>query len=188
VGARARRAAVALNASAADEGSDARVQLLADVRGVFEEQHADKLASERIVARLVELETRPWAEWQRGKPLTATGLAKLLKPFAIRPKQVWMNGANLHGYERGDFADAWGRYLPAGDDASKPLDALERAPGAVLNVRSHPLDAGSSSGWEDAEEPCATGVLAYLAGNNGTLHRDACDDADCRGCAPEASV
>ena len=33
-------------------------------------------------------ETRPWSEWKNGKPITATQLAALLKPFKIEPRTV----------------------------------------------------------------------------------------------------
>ena len=54
--------------------------------------------------------TVPWCEWRAGKPLTQRQLARLLEPFGISPKQIW-KGRNLRGYEKGQFSDAFTRYL-----------------------------------------------------------------------------
>jgi hypothetical protein len=115
------------------------------------------MASEVIVDSLTKLVDRPWPEWRRGKPLTAAGLARLFKPFKIRSKQVWVNGGNVHGYDRADFGDAWSRYLP------KALDPLEPAPDKDLRAISQPLGAGNSSGLKNDGNPCAPPVLASLA-------------------------
>jgi hypothetical protein len=65
-----------------------------------------------LLTRLAEVETSPWGDWQHGKPLNAVGLARLLKPFAIGPRTIRVDGATPKGYLRDSFLDAWGRYLP----------------------------------------------------------------------------
>ena len=57
-GVRARRALQCVRAGAADDGS-ARVTLLADVRAIFSERNADRLASADLVTALIALEGRP---------------------------------------------------------------------------------------------------------------------------------
>src|SRR5690606_13583832 len=68
---RARRAARFLSGAAdpADEGP--AVQLLADLRALFEARGVDRLASAEIVETLATLEDRPWPEWKAGRPITA---------------------------------------------------------------------------------------------------------------------
>lgn len=110
---RARKAALTLSGESLTEDADVRVQLLSDLRDIFSERDADRLASETIVESLVKLETRPWAEWRRGKPLTANGLARLLRPFSIHPKTVRIGTQTPKGYDCSDFTDAWDRYLPS---------------------------------------------------------------------------
>ena len=63
-----------------------------------------------LLAKLIEIESSPWAEWNRGKPLTPTSLARLLKLFAISPGAVRDSGVVFKGYERNSFTDAWDRY------------------------------------------------------------------------------
>jgi len=82
--------------------------ILADIRRVFDERHADRLHSATLVDALVEMEERPWSEWRHGKPLTGT---RLLKPFRIASRQLWIGSTNRHGYEVKDFQDAFDRYL-----------------------------------------------------------------------------
>jgi hypothetical protein len=66
-----------------------------------------------LVSLLGEMKDRPWPEWKNGKPLTETGLARLLRPFGVVSKQEQIDGVRFRGYLRTDFDDAWERYLPA---------------------------------------------------------------------------
>jgi len=68
-----------------------------------------------LVTNLCSLDEAPWAEWRRGeKPITARGVAVLLKPFGISS----LHSRAAREYHRSDFVDAWERYLPATPDAS----------------------------------------------------------------------
>jgi hypothetical protein len=119
----ARRAAQILNGAAEAEESAAGIVLLADIRDLFRERGVDRLSSAEIVEALVKLEERPWPEWRRGQPLTAAGLARLLRPFGIRPRPMDWRGAHpkgTRGYAHTDFADAWGRDLPVEAQPAQP--------------------------------------------------------------------
>lgn len=109
--AKARDAAVKLSNGTDVEDESAGVQALADVRRGFKESESDGIPTEALLGRLWRFPESPWATWHHGKPLTPRGLSKLLRPYGIRPKQVWVEGTNKHGYLRKDFADAWRRYL-----------------------------------------------------------------------------
>jgi hypothetical protein len=73
------------------------------------------MSSADIVAVLGEMDTRPWPEWKAGKPITATQMARVLKPFRVRPTTHRPEGGGkpVKGYLRNDFTEAWNRYLPA---------------------------------------------------------------------------
>jgi len=58
------------------------------------------------------MEQRPWPEFNRGQPITTTGIAKLLKPFKIRPKQVVIGSHRVQGYQSQQFKWAFARYIP----------------------------------------------------------------------------
>ncbi|HUW74402.1 MAG TPA: DUF3631 domain-containing protein, partial [Methyloceanibacter sp.] len=54
-----------------------------------------------------------WADI-RGKDLNDRGLAQRLKGFGLKSKDVRFGETVRKGFESGDFADAWRRYLPSG--------------------------------------------------------------------------
>ncbi|HVQ64713.1 MAG TPA: DUF3631 domain-containing protein, partial [Terriglobia bacterium] len=110
---RAREAALALSEPASDEAESLGIQLLRDIRTVFCEKGAEVISSADLVASLVGMTDRPWAEFTNGLPLTSVKLARLVKPFGPRPVDVNRNGVVLKRYARQVFSDAWLRYLPA---------------------------------------------------------------------------
>ncbi len=111
---RARDAAVKLMAEAETGGADRSlsIRLLADLRQVFT---ADKMFTYDLIGALCRVEESPWRTVSYGKPLDANRLSELLRPYDIRPQQIWHSGANTRGYHRAQFEDSWKRYLPPGD-------------------------------------------------------------------------
>jgi putative DNA primase/helicase len=107
---RARQAALLLGG--ADDDDSLRVKLLADIRDAFSEKAADRLSSDDVINILIGLEDHPWAEINKGKPLTKNGLAARLKPFHISPGTVRVMSGTAKGYKLEQFRDAFARYLP----------------------------------------------------------------------------
>jgi hypothetical protein len=105
---RAREAACVLSGEGHDDAIN--VELLADSRKAFGE--AEVIRSVDMVNKLAADPERPWAEWNKGKPLTQRQLAKLLKPFGIISQSVSDGTWNAKGYKRTWFEGAWGAYLP----------------------------------------------------------------------------
>lgn len=111
------RARAALVAMQPEDGDDAAgVMLLEDIQEVIDRR--DKIGSAELVAMLTAREDRPWCEWRGGRPITPRQIAKLLKPFGIKPRQVRIGESNVQGYRRGDFDDAFARYLGAQNPTS----------------------------------------------------------------------
>lgn len=136
---KARKAAIALSeADGDDETSSAQERLLADIRDIFEKQASTEIHSEDLCAHLAKMETRPWPEWKNGKPMTPKQLASQLKPFKIKPKQLWIGGCNKNGYEKNWFEDTWARYLAD----HKPLDGLGFNGINDLGSKSNTLEQG----------------------------------------------
>jgi hypothetical protein len=110
---RVKEAVIALT-DKSDEGESAGVLLLADIRTIFNSRPKDDwLPSAEIIDELLKCEDAPWQDWRNGKAITQAGVARLLKPFGIRPKQHrYQDGrAGISSYERANFKDAFSRYL-----------------------------------------------------------------------------
>jgi hypothetical protein len=106
---RARVAAVALVAASKESTPSLGVRLLADIRTAFCDDY--QLPTATLVQRLCEPEEAPWGEL-RGKPIDARWLSRMLSKYGIGPATIRVGLATPKGYRRGDFNDAWTRYLP----------------------------------------------------------------------------
>lgn len=120
---RARRAALILHADRADDDS-LGLRLLADTRVVFDRMEIDRLPTVTIIDALKADEEAPWVDDRH--PLTPERLARLLKPFEIRSRQMKVGNVNVRGFLRDSFADSWDRYLS--EPATPRLDPLPRYP------------------------------------------------------------
>jgi hypothetical protein len=124
---RARDAAVTFARAYHDE--DVGVILLADNRNVFDRTHVDRMPSIDLITALLDIEESGWSEYRgerddrQPRKLSQSELARLLRPFGIRPRSVWpatkrRKGTSRKGYWRSDFESAWERYCePAGTPA-----------------------------------------------------------------------
>ena len=104
-----RTAAREIFRSQAADDQNIGVQLLADLKEIFQAQ--DKIFTTDLLEKLKKIETSPWADWSKGKGLTCHGLSKLLKPFEISPRSVRVGEATAKGYDSDWFQDAFSRYL-----------------------------------------------------------------------------
>ncbi|MGB5939866.1 MAG: DUF3631 domain-containing protein [Rhodanobacter sp.] len=108
---RARAAALALH-GVEEETPSIGVELLRDIKTVFDERGASRIASKELLRALTDDEETPWSTWNRGKPLTVRQLAARLSDFGITPKTTRLpGGQQLKGYVLAEFADAFARYL-----------------------------------------------------------------------------
>jgi len=124
---RARKAALALSGDREHDSETLAIELLRDIRAVFQERDTEWIASRELVEALVALDSRPWGEISRGRPLTPNRLARMLRSFGV----YFQRRHAANGYALGDLQDAFLRYIPSIPPAqtSKPpqtLGAVER--------------------------------------------------------------
>ena len=63
---------------------------------------------------LNEMEGKPWPEYKNGQHISKNQIARLLKPFDIKPKSIRTDdGKTPKGYLSEQFKDAFSRYCPA---------------------------------------------------------------------------
>jgi putative DNA primase/helicase len=114
LGLQARKTAVQIQKENIGSGEDdAGLMALADVAAIFEHRDKPGMSSEDVVSDLNALDDRPWKTWRGGQPLTKHGLARLLRPFDIKPKDLRFRNTDtvLKGYERGPVKEAKERYV-----------------------------------------------------------------------------
>jgi hypothetical protein len=127
---KAREAAITFAHTYHDE--DVGVVLLDDIRSIFNWTTADRMTSEDLILALLDFEESGWSEYrgprddQAPRKLTQGEMARLLRPFGIRPRSIWPltkrhRGSRSHkGYLRQQFETAWERYCsPDGGTAAQ---------------------------------------------------------------------
>ena len=180
---RARLAAVALVQVSLDVEPSLNLRLLADLRTVFGADEA--LHTKTILAELCGLESAPWNDI-KGKPLTDNQLARRLRNYDVKSKDVRIGSVVLKGYRRADLHDVWRRYLPplseeGATGATGATDQPFQGPGCSASesepATGHPeprqpekadvaavaADVAPCSVSSDARNPHEMGVVAAVA-------------------------
>jgi Protein of unknown function (DUF3631) len=107
----ARAAAKALSMGEEREDNSITVQLLRDIHGIHCANGSEgRWQTADLLAHLHAIEESPWGDWY-GKPLSAHGLSRLLRPYRIKTMPVWSDGKTVKGYKVEQFADAFARVL-----------------------------------------------------------------------------
>jgi hypothetical protein len=155
----ARGAAIALHGIEEDSPSIG-VELLRDIREVFDRRNTTRMASRDLLEQLVEDDESPWATWNRGKPMTIRQLAQRLSEFGIRTKQSKAGGKNLKSYLLPDFHDVFMRYLSDEKGSGVADSPLPVAAKVADEIPRKPLPSLKGSGVADetgvAEKECVT--------------------------------
>jgi Protein of unknown function (DUF3631) len=174
---RARRAARALSGSGSEPRDSVREQLLADIREAFDERGSGRLLTEDLLQDLRAREDRPWGEWRGGHPLSAVQLARLLKPFGVRPRLFRTGPKVARGYLLESFSDAFSRYLPG-----EPSNPLQVNTGAGLADSENGDGSGgvtvSTSGAKPHGDCVVRGVTARRPGAGGGAGGPGADGPD----------
>ena len=177
---------------------------LADIREIFEAGNralaAENAKSEKgdpltvvhiattdIIAKMVEHEDRPWAEFKRGQDITPVQLAKVLSKYHISPGNLWFpkdkfgdeGGHVAKGYKRKQFERAFAAYLPPyvepetdtfsqaySNSTVLPVSSLGPAENKGVEAISKPLGDGLPSGSKTTENRSIPAGPSELTGKN----------------------
>jgi hypothetical protein len=130
----ARNAAIKIAVENIGGEDDAGTLMLADTAAIIKAKLQGRppenqaISSRDLVNALVAKDDRPWKEWKRGRPLTEDSLARLLKPFNLRPKRI-RAGANLiRGYVYFKVLEAAERYV---DEEAEEVDEEAEEDGSM---------------------------------------------------------
>jgi hypothetical protein len=164
---RARAATRRGHSAEMDDGSLFEL-LLADIRDVFGER--TQMASADLVAALVAIEGRPWADGlgkNRDKPLTTNRLAGMLKRFKIASGNIRVGSKVPKGYVAADFAEAFASYLPPKEGASEPLQrykADETGTSDLFQTATAKTDVADRKCEKPANDGLCSGVAVQKGG------------------------
>jgi len=127
------------------------VMILEDIQRTFTELDTDRIASVDIANLLGKMEERPWPEFGKtGKPITTRQVARLLRPFEIKPKTQRFGIDTAKGYLLEDFNDAFPRYL---DDLSVTPSQPNSDKGCSEDQSVTDVTDGSVTPVTDEESP-----------------------------------
>ena len=163
-----RAIAVELSSGAGAKDDSVRVQLLADIKAVFEEKDTNRLASAILCEALAQREDAPWIEWGRSqKPITPPALARLLKAFDIAPGTIRLDSSSTpKGYHQKQFDDAFSRYIPS--QSATPPQPTDAGAYSLIPKRHKDDDVAARKLLKPlASNAC--GVVAAETGGNGEM-------------------
>jgi hypothetical protein len=187
---RARHAVVALMGTPSEQ--DLNVELLHDIFEVFEDSRASFMVSEELAKKLAELDSRPWADWKNGRPLSTRALADRLRPFGIAPTRN--PTATKRGYYRDRFEDAWTRYPPS--KATSRQNTHEIGPEVAISTRQTFFEVDASKSEKTSINTASPDALTLYSPDHedqavpdstDTLQPDAATDRERRG-SPDGHV
>ena len=108
----ARHTALKLS-GAEQEAVSLPAELLADIQHVFEIRRTEKISTADLITSLCDDDEGPWATYNRGKPITPRQVASKLAGYGIASKTIRIDYTTAKGFEKGQFIDAFTRYLAA---------------------------------------------------------------------------
>lgn len=131
----ARKSAMALS-GVSQEAPTIEVELLTDIRDVFEQKGQECLFTVELLDALCGDDEKPWVTWNKGRPMSASQLSKKLSPFKVKPDDVRRGTVVKKGYRLSKLQDAFERYLvqSAVSDAT-PLNPRNGAASSLFATR-----------------------------------------------------
>jgi hypothetical protein len=155
-------AALALSNEENTEQEERGVELLADIKKISDSGVSEILTKD-LIASLCADEERPWATYNKGKPISDRQVAKLLKPFVVISETIYApvgsGKKDAKGYKLDKFKDAFGRYLtpeksgrkapsppPEGSQASGRQNADGSSTSRVFSIRQESESDGRENG------------------------------------------
>jgi len=118
------------------ESSSLSAELLTDIRSVFDERQSDRIATADLLQALTGDDIKPWATYNRGKPMSPRQLVKQLKSYGIFPKTIRVGSETAKGYLHLDFDDVFQRYLAIAGDSPKNSVTSSQTPETSINTET----------------------------------------------------
>jgi putative DNA primase/helicase len=143
--------AVALKiCSVQHESVSLSTELLADIKGGFETKLKNPISTTDLIAFLVEDDLKPWATYNRGKPISPRQLAKRLEEYGIKSKNIRFSFEVKKGFDKEQFEDVFNRYLNNILSNTPEISATTlQSDSSGYNIIENPVaDSVACSGYE----------------------------------------
>ena len=115
----ARKAAVSLSTTA--QQSNPIGSLMLDIFVLFASEKVERMFTRTLIDGLMGYSDRPWQEMAglrestgrqgKGKEITGPWLSRLLRPYGIRPRTVWIGESSAKGYVLDEMIEIFRRYI-----------------------------------------------------------------------------
>ena len=115
----------------ATDSPSPQVQLLTDIQSAFNGSRT--IFTDGLLEILNSLDESPWGARRRGEGLDARGLARMLRPFNVRPKSVRVEDETRKGYRLDDFEEIFARHLSS-STAVTSVTSVTSAPQSQADV------------------------------------------------------
>jgi hypothetical protein len=162
-----------------DDNEAANIMLLRDVWSLFERNpYQPSRSSSELVEHLVGMDDRPWPEYQNGRPLSASTIARMLRPFDVKSSNIRSWAGVVKGYRLDDVKAAFERY--AAPPAFQPLRRY-KSENKQENMNSSRYTGAECSGLESElinEKQSCSGVAPESAPKGGYRVQDDPFDPD----------
>jgi len=170
----AKSALAELSTGSRAEHDSIGVKLLKDIRTVYEARTSAEpdnkgVASSDLAKTLAEMEDRPWSEYGKArKPITPAQVARLLARYEIKPREIWIGGQNLRGYEWPQFNKAWEKYVSSDATTSGLASARVADSSTSKDVPTSPKNQGVAeipstlAGFVGGEPPSKKAPIRWI--------------------------
>lgn len=117
----------ALSLSDSDDVETVNTLLLSAIKEILDDipDEKDFIATRDLIEALNEDKGSPWADWAKGKGITETKLALILKDFDIKPERKWDGIKKVMVYARKGFQFAFECYLSPNPPFNPANPAIE---------------------------------------------------------------
>jgi len=89
------------------------ITLLSDIRNIFLKNKVPSIGTKELLVELTDSYELLWGDYDYGKPLDDRKLARLLRPYGIKPVTLRGDISSYKGYVASAFKDSFNRYLPS---------------------------------------------------------------------------
>ena len=99
-------------------------RLIGDLCSIFTHTEEKQFIKSSVICGYLNMmEERPWSKWNKGRSFDMNTLARMLKPFEIKPKQKKQSdGSVFRGYFYTDLETLFARYPTT--DGSNPMESI----------------------------------------------------------------